>query len=236
MFGGREVVFGAGLRPGREECRAIPGVSLRALHRQFSTSALSPSPCPSDCLADETSIRLSSVSVLVQGCQVRSCRQVLLQKAYIRSSHAVMNYALSVFRCSLVSWKLCASTVQRLYGKIPRVRVPEIKWGGLTTRRVLTMEWIDGVKLTDAAAMAAAGLRIVDFVDVGIECSLRQLLAEDGGFFHADPHPGRHIQFFQKLSHCDIEQDSSAQDDIPLTCAVCRRQPSCNPKWRPRIP
>ncbi len=35
-----------------------------------------------------------------------------------------------------------------------------------------------------------AGLSIVDFVDVGIECSLRQLLAEDGGFFHADPHPG----------------------------------------------
>ena len=80
--------------------------------------------------------------------------------------------------------------LQRLYGKIPRVRVPRIMWGGLTARRVLTMEWIEGVKLTDKAAMDRNGLRIVDFVDIGIECSLRQLLAEDGGFFHADPHPG----------------------------------------------
>ena len=52
------------------------------------------------------------------------------------------------------------------------------------------MEWIDGVKLTDTKAMSQRGLSIVDFVDVGIECSLRQLLAENGGFFHADPHPG----------------------------------------------
>ena len=73
---------------------------------------------------------------------------------------------------------------------IPRVRVPRIMWGGLTARRVLTMEWIEGVKLTDKAAMDRNGLQIVDFVDIGIECSLRQLLAEDGGFFHADPHPG----------------------------------------------
>jgi predicted unusual protein kinase regulating ubiquinone biosynthesis (AarF/ABC1/UbiB family) len=51
------------------------------------------------------------------------------------------------------------------------------------------MEWVDGVKLTDKASMAAAGLDIVDFVDVGIECTLRQLL--EHGYFHADPHPGK---------------------------------------------
>ena len=39
--------------------------------------------------------------------------------------------------------------------------------------------------------MAAAGLSIVDFVNVGIECTLRQLL--DHGYFHADPHPGVNI-------------------------------------------
>jgi aarF domain-containing kinase len=57
-----------------------------------------------------------------------------------------------------------------------------------TSRRVLTMEWIDGVKLTNKEAMDAAGLQITDFVDVGIECTLRQLL--EHGYFHADPHPG----------------------------------------------
>ena len=55
--------------------------------------------------------------------------------------------------------------------------------------RVLCMEWIDGVKLTDKAKMDAAGLEIIDFVDVGIECTLRQLL--EHGYFHADPHPGK---------------------------------------------
>ena len=63
-----------------------------------------------------------------------------------------------------------------------QVRVPRIHWSA-TSRRVLTMEWIEGVKLTDEAAMAARGLDIVDFVTVGIECTLRQLL--EAGFFHA---------------------------------------------------
>lgn len=75
----------------------------------------------------------------------------------------------------------------RLYSHVPRVSTPEIKWEA-TSRRVLTMEWIDGVKLTNKEAMAQAGLDVVDFVTVGVECTLRQLL--EAGFFHADPHPG----------------------------------------------
>ncbi|KAF5834299.1 ABC1 family-domain-containing protein [Dunaliella salina] len=76
---------------------------------------------------------------------------------------------------------------QELYGGMPRVRTPAIKWD-CSARRVLTMEWIDGVKLTNKEAMDAAGLSVLDFVDVGIECTLRQLL--EHGYFHADPHPG----------------------------------------------
>jgi len=76
---------------------------------------------------------------------------------------------------------------QKLYGSVPRVRTPRIMWP-YTARRVLTMEWIEGVKLTNKEAMAAANLDVIDFVNVGIECTLRQLL--DHGYFHADPHPG----------------------------------------------
>ena len=72
-------------------------------------------------------------------------------------------------------------------GALPRVGTPGIYWEQ-TSRRVLTMEWIDGVKLTDEAGMRRLGLDVVDFVDVGIECTLRQLL--EAGYFHADPHPG----------------------------------------------
>ena len=66
------------------------------------------------------------------------------------------------------------------------MRTPRIVWEA-SAARVLTMEWIDGVKLTDRARMAAAGLSVVDFVDVGIECTLRQLL--DKGYFHAGVFP-----------------------------------------------
>ena len=57
-----------------------------------------------------------------------------------------------------------------------------------TSRRVLTMEWIDGVKLTNLDAVAELGIDPNDMVDVGVNCSLQQLL--EHGFFHADPHPG----------------------------------------------
>ena len=73
---------------------------------------------------------------------------------------------------------------------MPRVRTPKIVWAA-TARRVLTMEWIDGVKLTNKEAMAAAGLSVTDFVDVGIECTLRQLL--EHGFFHAGASSGRGV-------------------------------------------
>lgn len=71
------------------------------------------------------------------------------------------------------------------------MRTPKIYWQ-FTARRILCMEWIEGVKLTNKPAMDELGLNIVDFVDIGIECTLRQLL--EHGYFHADPHPGE-LQF-----------------------------------------
>ena len=45
--------------------------------------------------------------------------------------------------------------------------------------------------------MARNGLNVVDFVDVGIECTLRQLL--EHGYFHADPHPGTALALHVEL-------------------------------------
>ncbi|KAG0609226.1 hypothetical protein M758_8G168000 [Ceratodon purpureus] len=67
------------------------------------------------------------------------------------------------------------------------VKVPKIYWD-YTTKGVLTMEWIDGIKLTDRDALRASGFDIQHLVDQGVLSSLRQLLEE--GYFHADPHPG----------------------------------------------
>ena len=80
-----------------------------------------------------------------------------------------------------------ADRFRRLYGYIEEIYVPKIYWE-YTGRRVLTMEWITGTKLTDIEKVQAQGIDATHLVEVGVECSLRQLL--EHGFFHADPHPG----------------------------------------------
>jgi aarF domain-containing kinase len=62
-----------------------------------------------------------------------------------------------------------------LYGSLPHIRIPKVYWE-YTTRRVLTMEWIEGVKLTDERGLHSYGLKAVDFVDLGVDCTMRQLL------------------------------------------------------------
>ncbi len=68
-----------------------------------------------------------------------------------------------------------------------RVRVPRIHWD-LTTRRVLCMEFVEGVKINDAAAVAALGARVPDLV-LWISRAFLHMMFRDG-FFHCDPHPG----------------------------------------------
>lgn len=69
----------------------------------------------------------------------------------------------------------------------PDVYVPRIFWA-YSSRRVLTLEWIDGIKLTDVERIRAANLEVKQLVRIGVVAALKQLL--EYGFFHADPHPG----------------------------------------------
>ncbi|EOY29274.1 Kinase superfamily protein isoform 5 [Theobroma cacao] len=71
--------------------------------------------------------------------------------------------------------------------KAKGIKVPKIYWD-LTRKGVLTMEWVDGIKLTDEIGLKKARLNRRELIDQGVYCSLRQLL--EVGFFHADPHPG----------------------------------------------
>jgi len=67
------------------------------------------------------------------------------------------------------------------------VKVPAIYWR-YTSTRVLTLEWLDGFKLTDTKRIIAAGLDPEEIIKIGVTTGLQQLL--EHGFFHADPHPG----------------------------------------------
>ena len=69
----------------------------------------------------------------------------------------------------------------------PEVKVPLI-YNEFSSSRILTLEWIDGIKLTDLDKLEAAGLDADSLIKIGVTSGLRQLL--EFGFFHADPHPG----------------------------------------------
>jgi predicted unusual protein kinase regulating ubiquinone biosynthesis (AarF/ABC1/UbiB family) len=67
------------------------------------------------------------------------------------------------------------------------VKVPKIYWD-YSSYRILTLEWIQGIKLTDTEKIKAANLDQNRLTEIGVVAGLRQLL--EHGFFHADPHPG----------------------------------------------
>ena len=95
-----------------------------------------------------------------------------------------------------------AERFESLYGYMEDIYVPSIYWD-YTARRVLTMEWIEGTKLTELESIAAQGLDATYLVNVGVQCSLRQLL--EHGFFHADPHPGNLLAMQDgKLAYLDF--------------------------------
>lgn len=67
------------------------------------------------------------------------------------------------------------------------VTVPRVKWI-YTTKRVLTMEYFDGMKISDHDALDQAGIRREEIAR-RLATSLSNQILRDG-FFHADPHPG----------------------------------------------
>ena len=69
----------------------------------------------------------------------------------------------------------------------PGIRIPAVVWE-LTTRRVLCLDYLPGIKITDRQAILEAGIDPAAVAEKGAASYLQQLVRF--GFFHADPHPG----------------------------------------------
>jgi predicted unusual protein kinase regulating ubiquinone biosynthesis (AarF/ABC1/UbiB family) len=69
----------------------------------------------------------------------------------------------------------------------PDIRIPSVVWE-LSTRRVLCLDYVPGIKITDRPALLAAGVDPAAVAEKGAASYLQQLVRF--GFFHADPHPG----------------------------------------------
>ncbi|BAU05054.1 ABC1 kinase family protein [Fischerella sp. NIES-3754] len=80
-----------------------------------------------------------------------------------------------------------ADTFRRNFRAYEWVKVPRVYWR-YTSSRVLTLEYVPGIKISQYEAIEAAGLDRKQIARQGAQAYLLQLL--DNGFFHADPHPG----------------------------------------------
>ncbi len=80
-----------------------------------------------------------------------------------------------------------AERVAARFAERPDVRVPDVH-RELTTRRVLVMEYVEGLKITDRKGLARAGIEPEAVARLLADVYGEQILRH--GFFHADPHPG----------------------------------------------
>ncbi len=69
----------------------------------------------------------------------------------------------------------------------PHIKIPLVYWQ-FSSPRVLTMEYIHGVRADDLAGIERSGLDRRELALRGVDAQLQQILID--GFFHADPHPG----------------------------------------------
>lgn len=125
--------------------------------------------------------------------------------------------------------------------KFPFVHIPLIH-GSYSTTKLLTQERVDGVKISDTAALDAAGLDREQLAVAFFRALLQQVIVD--GFFHADPHPGNiwvntetgHIIFLDMglMGHLALEdrvalgeliwalQDRDARSVTRVLAAICR--------------
>jgi predicted unusual protein kinase regulating ubiquinone biosynthesis (AarF/ABC1/UbiB family) len=76
---------------------------------------------------------------------------------------------------------------QEMFQDDPTIYIPAV-YDDYTTRRVLVLEWINGIKINNYEALEAAGIDRLEVANRTVQAYFHQFF--DEGFFHADPHPG----------------------------------------------
>lgn len=80
-----------------------------------------------------------------------------------------------------------AEQFARNFNDRTRIRVPRVAWG-YTTRRVITLEDVTGIKITDYDKISAMNISRVEVASLLFQTYIQQIFSDQ--FFHADPHPG----------------------------------------------
>ena len=80
-----------------------------------------------------------------------------------------------------------AQRLQRAMANLPGIRVPNV-YPKLSTSKVLTMDFVSGVKITKVEALDEAGLDRKQLAENFLRAMIKQVMVD--GFMHGDPHPG----------------------------------------------
>ncbi|MGA2937438.1 MAG: AarF/UbiB family protein [Syntrophobacteraceae bacterium] len=89
-----------------------------------------------------------------------------------------------------------AGSIEKFAGNFEQIKeiyIPKVHWD-YTTRSVLVMEHIEGIKMDQVEEIRAAGIDPKEVAMIGLRSFSRQLMLY--GFFHADPHPGNTIVMY----------------------------------------
>ncbi len=92
--------------------------------------------------------------------------------------------------------KIEAGSIEKFaknFKDVKEIYIPAVHWD-YTTRSVLVMEHIDGIKMDQVEEIRAAGIDPKEVAMIGLRSFSRQLMLY--GFFHADPHPGNTIVMY----------------------------------------
>ena len=112
------------------------------------------------------------------------------------------------------------------FQKYRQVKAPLVYWQ-YTTRKILTLEYLPGIKIDDRQSLEANRINPDAVIKLGITCYLKQLLED--GFFQSDPHPGNmavsgngEIIFYDFGSMAEVK--AMAQDQMVKTFFAVLRQ------------
>ncbi|MDJ0679366.1 MAG: AarF/ABC1/UbiB kinase family protein [Xenococcaceae cyanobacterium MO_167.B52] len=119
-----------------------------------------------------------------------------------------------------------AERFQENFKQYHKVITPKVYWQ-YTTRKVLALEYLPGIKIDDRQTLEANKINTQEIIQLGITCYLKQLLED--GFFQSDPHPGNmavspkgEIIFYDFGTMAEVK--SMAQDQMVKTFFAVLKQ------------
>lgn len=102
--------------------------------------------------------------------------------------------------------------IAQQYQQDNKVKIPTIYWDQ-TSSRVLTMEYIEGIKLNDREELVRRGHDLNNIAERLVDSLLNQIFIQ--GFFHADPHPGNLMVLKDgRLAFIDFGMVGSLSDEM----------------------